>query len=76
MEPIEVSQSLFAFLMCLFSSMTEGEDVALGHVGIGEALAGEVGPGLVIGADGEDPRLSHIRSHQSVLPYFPAASRS
>ena len=54
----------------------QGEDVALSHVGIGEALAGEVGPGLVIGADGEDPRLSHICSHPSVLPYFPATSRS
>lgn len=53
----------------------QGEDVALGHVGVGEALAGEVVPGLVIGADGEDPRLSHICAH--VYPsLFQFADRS
>lgn len=50
-------------------------DVALGHVGIGEALAGEVGPGLVIGADGEDPRLSHICSHQFATSLLELADR-
>ena len=41
----------------------QGEDVALGYVVIGETLAVEVDPGLLIGADGEDPRLSHICAH-------------
>ena len=58
---------LVRLLDVLIQQHDQGEDVALGHIVIAETLAGEVVPGLVVGADGEDPRLSHVCSHLCVL---------